>query len=87
MLRSLGFRIWLPFSLVLLSVFIFLSIYNTSKQEEIYLSNRKTEVEKLAKTLGNQIKVGIEEEDFETIKKSLEIAKSSFGFEQVQETV
>jgi PAS domain S-box-containing protein len=84
MLRSLGFRIWLPFSLVLLSVFIFLSIYNTSKQEEIYLSNRKTEVDKLAKTLVKQIKIGIEEEDFESIKKSLEIARSSFGFEKVK---
>jgi PAS domain S-box-containing protein len=84
MFKSLGFRIWLPFSLVLFSVFIILSLYNTSKQEEIYLSNRKTEVDKLAKTLGKQIKIGIEEEDFESIKKSLEIAKSSFGFELVQ---
>jgi PAS domain S-box-containing protein len=84
MLKSLGFRIWLPFSLVLCSVFIFLSIYNTSKQEEIFIINRKSEVDKLAKTLGEQIKIGIEEEDFEGIKKSLEIAKSSYGFEMVK---
>ena len=84
MFKSLGFRIWLPFSLVLFSVFAILIIYNSYKQEEIYLSNRKTEVNKLAKTLVQQIKIGIEEEDFESIKKSLEIAKSSYGFEMVK---
>ncbi len=84
MLKSLGFRIWLPFSLVLISVFGVLIVYNSYKQEEIYLSNRKAEVDKLAKTLVKQIKIGIEEEDFESIKKSLEIAKSSYGFEKVK---
>jgi PAS domain S-box-containing protein len=84
MFKSLGFRIWLPFSLVLFSVFAILIIYNSYKQEQIYLSNRKTEVNKLAKTLVQQIKIGIEEEDFESIKKSLEIAKSSYGFEMVK---
>ncbi len=84
MFKSLGFRIWLPFSLVLFSVFAVLIVYNSEKQEEIYLNNRKAEVNKLAKTLVRQIKIGIEEEDFESIKKSLEIAKSSYGFEKVQ---
>jgi PAS domain S-box-containing protein len=84
MLKSLGFRIWLPFSLVLFSVFTILIVYNSYKQEEIYLSNRKSEIDKLAKTLVKQIKIGIEEEDFESIKKSLEIARSSFGFEMVK---
>jgi PAS domain S-box-containing protein len=84
MFKSLGFRIWLPFSLVLISVFAVLIVYNSYKQEEIYLSNRKAEVDKLAKTLVKQIKIGIEEEDFESIKKSLEIAKSSYGFEKVK---
>ncbi|MFY7668628.1 MAG: PAS domain S-box protein, partial [Crocinitomicaceae bacterium] len=76
--------IWLPFSLVLFSVFALLIVYNSYKQEEIYLNNRKSEVNKLAKTLVKQIKIGIEEEDFESIKKSLEIAKSSYGFEMVK---
>ena len=84
MFKSLGFRIWLPFSLVLFSVFTILIVYNSYKQEEIYLSNRKSEIDKLAKTLVKQIKIGIEEEDFESIKKSLEIARSSFGFEMVK---
>ena len=84
MFKSLGFRIWLPFSLVLFSVFALLIVYNSYKQEEIYLNNRKSEVNKLAKTLVKQIKIGIEEEDFESIKKSLEIAKSSYGFEMVK---
>lgn len=84
MFKSLGFRIWLPFSLVLFSVFAVLIVYNSYKQEEIYLSNRKAEVNKLAKTLVKQIKIGIEEEDFESIKKSLEIARSSYGFEKVK---
>jgi len=65
MFKSLGFRIWLPFSLVLFSVFALLIVYNSYKQEEIYLNNRKSEVNKLAKTLVKQIKIGIEEEDFE----------------------
>jgi PAS domain S-box-containing protein len=84
MFKSLGFRIWLPFSLVLFTVFAVLVVYNSYKQEEIYLSNRKADVNKLAKTLVKQIKIGIEEEDFESIKKSLEIAKSSYGFEKVK---
>jgi len=63
MFKSLGFRIWLPFSLVLFSVFAVLIVYNSYKQEEIYLSNRKAEVNKLAKTLVKQIRIGIEEED------------------------
>jgi PAS domain S-box-containing protein len=83
MLKSLGFRIWLPFSLALLTVFCVLSIYNTSQQEEIFLKNRKSEVRKLSQTLSKQIKKGIEEEDFESITKSLEITKSAFGFEVI----
>ena len=87
MFKSLGFRIWLPFSLVLITVFAVLIVYNSKKQEEIFLSNRKAEVNRLAKTLVKQIKNGIEDEDFESIKKSLEIAKTSYGFEKVKLTL
>lgn len=87
MFKSLGFRIWLPFSLVLITVFAVLIVYNSKKQEEIFLSNRKAEVNRLAKTVVKQIKNGIEDEDFESIKKSLEIAKTSYGFEKVKLTL
>lgn len=86
-MRSLVFRIWFPFALFSAITLIIIALYYSNKQEGIYISNRKFELKELAKSVALGVELSLENDNFEGLKKTLDLAKSTNDFEKVSVVV
>lgn len=82
-MRSLVFRIWFPFVAFFLCVFAVIGYYYTVKQEQLYIENRKAELQELAKSVALAVELSLEHDNLNGLKKALNLAKSSEDFEKV----
>jgi len=82
-MKSLVFRIWFPFVAFFLCVFAVVAYYYSIKQEQVYIENRKFELQELAKSVALAVELSLENDNLNGLKKALDLAKSSNDFEKV----
>ena len=82
-MRSLVFRIWFPFVAFFLCVFTVIAYYYSVKQEQLYIYNRRAELQELAKSVALAVELSLEYDNLNGLKKALDLAKSSDDFEKV----
>lgn len=82
-MKSLAFRIWLPFAILSTSMILIIAFYYSSKQEKIYIQNRRFELNELAKSVSLAVELSLDHENSEGLKKSLTLAKTTQDFENV----
>jgi PAS domain S-box-containing protein len=86
-MRSLVFRIWFPFVLFFSCILVIIAYYYSVKQEQIYIENRKSELQELAKSIALGVELSVEHDNLNGLKKALDLAKSSDDFEKVSVVV
>lgn len=82
-MRSLVFRIWFPFVAFFLCILAIIAYYYSVKQEQLYVENRKFELQELAKSIALGVELSVENDNLNGLKKALDLAKSSDDFEKV----
>ncbi|MBM3430647.1 MAG: PAS domain S-box protein, partial [Bacteroidetes bacterium] len=82
-MRSLSFRIWFPFAVFSSLMLLVIAYYYSSKQEELYIENRRFELQELSKSVALAVELSLENENMQGLKKALDLAKSSDDFEKV----
>jgi len=82
-MRSLSFRIWFPFAVFSSLMMLVIAYYYSSKQEELYIENRRFELQELSKSVALAVELSLENENMQGLKKALDLAKSSEDFEKV----
>ncbi len=82
-MRSLSFRIWFPFALFSSLMMLVIAYYYSSKQEELYIENRRFELQELSKSVALAVELSLHNENMQGLKKALDLAKSSEDFEKV----
>ena len=82
-MRSLVFRIWFPFVVFFSCILILIAYYYSIKQEQIYIENRKIELQELAKSIALGVELSVENDNLNGLKKALDLAKNSDDFEKV----
>jgi PAS domain S-box-containing protein len=60
-----------------------IAYYYSVKQEQIYVENRKFELQELAKSIALGVELSVENDNLNGLKKALDLAKSSDDFEKV----
>jgi PAS domain S-box-containing protein len=86
-MRSLVFRIWFPFVAFFLCILAIIAYYYSVKQEQLYVENRKFELQELAKSVALAVELSLEHDNLNGLKKALDLAKSSDDFEKVSVVV
>jgi PAS domain S-box-containing protein len=81
MFKGLTLKIWLPFSLVLLTLAISFFLYYPSKLERYYQDNKNNELKELAKTVGLGVELSLNEDNYLGLKKTLDFAADRSDFE------
>jgi PAS domain S-box-containing protein len=66
-----------------LCVFAIVAYYYSIKQEQVYIQNRKFELQELAKSVALAVELSLEHDNLNGLKKALDLAKSSDDFEKV----
>lgn len=82
-MKSLSFRIWASFALFSGIIVLVIAFYYSNKQEELYIKNRRFELQELSKSVALAVELSLENENLEGLKKALELAKSTDDFEKV----
>ncbi len=82
-MRSLVFRIWFPFVVFFTCILMLIAYYYSIKQEQIYIENRKIELQELAKSIALGVELSVENDNLNGLKKALDLAKNSDDFEKV----
>ncbi len=82
-MRSLSFRIWFPFAVFSSLMMLVIAYYYSSKQEELYIENRRFELQELSKSVALAVELSLQNENMQGLKKALDLAKSSEDFEKV----
>ena len=82
-MRSLVFRIWFPFVVFFSCILILIAYYYSIKQEQIYIENRKIELQELAKSIALGVELSVENDNLNGLKKAMDLAKNSDDFEKV----
>lgn len=80
-LTSISLRIWLPFALSF-TIFIFAAgFYYPKKQESLFIENYSSKIKELAKTVALGVELTLSSDNFEGLKKTINLASSSSEFE------
>ena len=82
-MRSLSFRIWFPFAFFSSLTLFITAFYYTTKQEGLYIKNRRFELHELSKSVALAVELSLQSENMVGLEKSLALAKSSDDFEKV----
>ena len=77
MFRGIALKIWLPFISITLFVGIALLVYIPSKQRQIILEQKENELSEVAKNLALSVEFSIKDEDFSSLKKSMDYVKNA----------
>lgn len=81
--QKISFRIWLPFALALSVLMGIFAFYYPSRQEELFRANKERELRELAKTVALGVELSLNANDFQGLKKTVDLASSTTDFEFV----
>jgi PAS domain S-box-containing protein len=79
--RGISFRIWLPFAISITFFILAAGFYYPQKQEFIFMDNYKSRIKELAKTVALGVELTFVSDNFEGLKKTIDLAKASSEFE------
>jgi PAS domain S-box-containing protein len=79
--RGISFRIWLPFAISITFFILAAGFYYPQKQEFIFMDNYKSRIKELAKTVALGVELTFVSDNFEGLKKTIDLAKTSSEFE------
>jgi PAS domain S-box-containing protein len=82
-MRSLTFRIWVPFAILSGIIVLIIAFYYSSRQEDLYIKNRRFELQEIAKSVALAVELSLEHENLEGLQRALALAKSTDDFEKV----
>lgn len=81
--QKISFRIWLPFALALSVLMGIFAFYYPSRQEDLFRANKERELKELAKTVALGVELSLNANDFQGLKKTVDLASSTTDFEFV----
>jgi PAS domain S-box-containing protein len=85
-MKSLVFRIWLPFAIMISIIMLVIAFYYSGRQEKLYVENRRFELQHVAKSVA----LAVELSDFKNsdgLKKALDLSRSTDDFVNVSVVV
>jgi PAS domain S-box-containing protein len=82
-MKSLTFRIWFPFALFSGIIILTIAFYYSNRQEELYIKNRRFELQEIAKSISLAVELSLQHENLEGLQRALALAKSTDDFEKV----
>jgi len=77
------FRIWFPFAILSGIIVLIIAFYYSSRQEDLYIKNRRFELQEIAKSVALAVELSLEHENLEGLQRALALAKSTDDFEKV----
>ncbi len=80
-LSGISLRIWLPFAISITVFILAAGFYYPKKQEQIFIENYTSKIKELAKTVSLGVELTLSSDNFEGLKKTIDLAKSSSEFE------
>ena len=80
-LSGISLRIWLPFAISITVFILAAGFYYPKKQEIIFIENYSSKIKELAKTVALGVELTLSSDNFEGLKKTIDLAKSSSEFE------
>lgn len=78
---GISLRIWLPFAISITVFILAAGFYYPKKQEVIFIENYSSKIKELAKTVALGVELTLSSDNFEGLKKTIDLAKSSSEFE------
>jgi PAS domain S-box-containing protein len=78
---GISYRIWLPFAVSITLFILAAGFYYPKKQEQIFIDNYKYKIKELSKTVALGVELTLSSDNFEGLKKTIDLAKSSSEFE------
>lgn len=79
--KSISFRIWMIFALMLMSVLTFFIIYYPMKQRELLTEYKKTELTETAETVATAVILALKNDDYDGVKIAIKQASEKKDFE------
>lgn len=79
--KSISFRIWMIFALMVMSVLTFFIIYYPMKQRELLTDYKKTELEETAETVATSVILALKNDDYDGVKIAINQASEKKDFE------
>ena len=80
-LSGISLRIWLPFAISITVFILAAGFYYPKKQEQIFIENYTSKIKELSKTVALGVELTLSSDNFEGLKKTIDLAKSSSEFE------
>jgi PAS domain S-box-containing protein len=80
-LSGISLRIWLPFAVSITAFILAAGFYYPKKQEQIFVENYRSKIKELSKTVALGVELTLSTDNFEGLKKTIDLAKSSSEFE------
>jgi PAS domain S-box-containing protein len=77
MFKGIALKIWLPFTILTLFIGISLLLYIPEKQKQIIREQKTSELTEVAKNLALSVELSIKDEDFSSLRKSMDYIKSA----------
>ena len=81
--QKISFRIWLPFALALSVLMGLFALYYPQEQEKLFRENKERELKELAKTVALGVELSLNANDYQGLKKTVDLASSTTDFEFV----
>ena len=81
--QKISFRIWLPFALALSAMMGIFALYYPQTQEKLFRENKERELRELAKTVALGVELSLNANDYQGLKKTVDLASSTTDFEFV----
>jgi PAS domain S-box-containing protein len=82
-LNTISVKIWGSFTLVLFVIFLFITIYYPNQQHKAFTDFKKNELKEIANTIALGVELSLKNDDFEGLKKTVELASNKKDFEYV----
>lgn len=82
MFKSVIFKIWLPFTVIIFILFVIMGIYYPQKQKKIIFEQKKRELKELAQNISLSVEYSLNNQNYSSLKRSIDFIKgtSDFGF-------
>jgi PAS domain-containing protein len=80
-LSGISLRIWLPFAISITVFILAAGFYYPKRQEQIFIENYTSKIKELSKTVALGVELTLSSDNFEGLKKTIDLAKSSSEFE------
>ena len=82
-LNTISVKIWGSFTVVLFVIFLFITIYYPNQQHKAFTDFKKNELKEIANTIALGVELSLKNDDFEGLKKTVELASNKKDFEYV----